>query len=146
MASYSRLELLKKFKKEMSLWRSRGETHHGMDTTHIQMASVDEMMSAFGYVPRRLPNYHLVKDGRFGYVLAFPRSQGDRRYVFMSLENAVRMHNGCLEFFSRNRAASLYGSISFARENRVVETVSLQRTKKGGLIAQTRWVKFIDGE
>lgn len=148
MASYSRTKLVEEFQEELYAYNLVRKPLASMakDTTHIQMASVDEMMSAFGYVPRRLPNYPDVKDGRFGYVLAFPGKRGDRRYTFMSFESAVRLHNNSLGFFSRNRASDLYKSIAFARSNRIVEKVALQRTNGGGLISQKQWIKFRDRE
>ncbi|AKJ73510.1 hypothetical protein SP40_69 [Salmonella phage 40] len=71
MASYSRIELINKFQKELEDWNTMSglRAEAAQDTTHIQMASVDEVMSAYGYAPRRLPNFPEVRDGRFGYYL-----------------------------------------------------------------------------
>lgn len=153
MASLSRLELSKKFRKEIEDFNAFSvfRAALGMDSTHIQMASVDEMMSAYGYVPRRVEKYPHITDGRFGYQLAFKARKGDRRATFMSLEQAVRMHNGELGFYTRSRASDLDNPIYFARQNRIVETVSLQRNKRwgndgSGLKSQTVWVKFLEDQ
>lgn len=150
MASLSRLELINKFRKEIEdFWSGDKKTYHGIDTTHIQMASLDEMMSAYGYVPRRLGRHPEVIDGRFGYELSSPQKR-DSRPRFMSFEDAIRMHNGTSSGFrttSRNNRRT--GKKVFARSNRIVENVSLQRNKKrgndcSGIKAQTRWVKFLE--
>lgn len=152
MASASRQELVAKFRKELAEWWENGESHHGKDTTHIQMASVDEMMSAYGYVPRRVARYPHITDGRFGYQLVKADKGYDSRMIFMSLEAAVRMHNGTTGGFRTLSSANRGKSRSaFARNNRIVETVSLQRNKRwgndaSGLKSQTRWVKFLEQE
>lgn len=148
MASLARLELVNKFRKELvDFWNGEERTHHGADTTHIQMASLDEMMSAYGYVPQRLAKYPKITDGRFGYIIAFP-AKG--RPMHLSLEAAVQMHNGSLV---RPRTVSLKqmkeNPATFARKNRIVETVSIQRDKRcgndgSGIKSQTRWVKFLE--
>lgn len=144
MASYSRLELVKKFRKEIEDWWKAGETHHGMDTTHIQMASLDEMMSAYGYVPRRLPNFPEVKDGRFGYQLAFPRCKKICRPFFISLQDAVSIHNG--NGYKGNPFRRLGDRMSFALQNRIVEQVAVQRDKslEGGIKSTKKWIKFYE--
>lgn len=151
MASFSRLELVNKFRKEIEDFNIfRGlRSEKGMDSTHIQMASVDEMMSAYGYIPRRVSKYPNITDGRFGYQLAFKARRGDRRSAFMSLADAVRMHNGELGFYTRSLARNLADPVHFARKNRIVETVSLQRDKRwgndgSGIKSQTTWVKFLE--
>ena len=151
MASLARLELVTKFRKELDDYNAFSDyrAEKNKDTTHIQMASVDEMMSAYGYVPRRLPNYPAITDGRFGYVLAHKLPAGDRRSKFMSFEAAVRMHNGEMGFYTTTRARYLSSPIAFARRNRIVETVGLQRNKRigndaSGLTSQIRWVKFLE--
>lgn len=142
MASYARLELVNKFRKEIENWNSA----HPMDTTHIQMASLDEMMSAYGYVPRRLPEFPEVKDGRFGYVLAFPSSAKICRPTFLSLENAVSIHNG--NGYLGNPFRRLGDRMCFALRNRIVEQVAVQRDKslEGGIKSTKRWIKFCGEE
>lgn len=141
MASYSRLELVNKFKKEIADWESCKETHHGMDSTHIQMASVDEMMSAYGYTPRRLPNFPEVTDGRFGYYLVDPSCKAVLRPLFMSLRDAVIIHNG--NGYKGNPFRRLGDRMSFALRNRIVVQVGIQYNKKEGvLVTSKRWVKF----
>lgn len=144
MASYSRLELVKKFRKEIEDWWKAGESNHGMDTTHIQMASLDEMMSAYGYVPRRLPNFPEVKDGRFGYQLAFPCSKKICRPLFMSLQEAVSIHNG--NGYRGNPFRRLSDRMSFALRNCIVEQVAIQRDKSvpGGIKSTKKWIKFCE--
>ena len=151
MASLARLELVTKYRKELDDYNAFSEyrAEKNKDTTHIQMASVDEMMSAYGYVPRRVSNYPKITDGRFGYVLAFKLPKGDRRSKFMSFEAAIRMHNGELGFYTTTRARYLASPVVFARQNRIVETVALQRNKRigndrSGLTSQIRWVKFLE--
>ena len=151
MASYSRQELVNKYKKRFEdFWKeNRSEYCGGIDSTEVQMASVDEMMSAYGYVPRRIQQYPKIRDGRFGYVLAFPVK--DSRSKFMTLEAAVSMHNGILHSaYTSTMQRRLSGKICFARKNRVVEKVSLQRNKKSGnrvgLKSQTKFVKFLEEE
>lgn len=148
MASLARLELVNKFRKELEeFWNGDKKTYHGADTTHIQMASLDEMMSAYGYVPRRLAKYPEITDGRFGYSLAFPAKD---RPLHLSLEAAVQLHNGSMprpRTVSRKQMEE--SPAVFARKNRIVETVSLQRNKRwgndgSGIKTQTRWVKFLE--
>lgn len=141
MASYARLELVNKFRKEIEDWWKAGETNHGMDTTHIQMASLDEMMSAYGYVPRRLPNFPEIRDGRFGYQLAFPPSKICRP-LFMSLQEAVSIHNG--NGYKGNAFRRLGDRMSFALRNRIVTQVAIQRDKSvpGGIKSTKKWIKF----
>lgn len=151
MASLSRLALVNKFRKEIEDFNafSSLRSEKSMDTTHIQMASLDEMMSAYGYVPRRLERHPEVTDGRFGYELAFPQKR-DSRPRFMSFEDAIRMHNGTiLGFRTLSRIKKSGSKMAFARRNRIVENVSLQRNKKwgndaSGIKSQTRWVKFLE--
>lgn len=141
MASYTRLELVNKFRKEIENWNST----HPMDTTHIQMSSLDEMMSAYGYVPRRLPNFPEVKDGRFGYQLAFPCCKKVCRPLFMSLQEAVSIHNG--NGYKGNPFRRLGDRMSFALHNRIVQQVAIQYNKsKRNLTTSKRWVKFLEEE
>ncbi len=145
MALLARKELLDKFKKELSEWTS----NHPMDTTHIQMASLDEMMAAYGYVPRRVFNYPAVKDGRFGYEKAFRSKKSHTlRPAYISLEDAVRLHNGHFELYSKKYLQKVKDMIEFAHSVRIVETVSIQREKGrgcgNGIKSQTRWIKFLE--
>lgn len=146
MASYARLELVNKFRKEIEDWWKAGETHHGMDTTHIQMASLDEMMSAYGYVPRRLPNYPEVRDGRFGYYLVDKSYENKMRPFFLSLQDAVSIHNG--NGYKGNPFRRLGDRMSFALRNRIVDQVAVQRDKslEGGIKSTKKWIKFCDRE
>lgn len=141
MASYSKSELLKKFKAELKGWWDNKESHHGKDTTHIQMASVDEMMAALGYAPRLLPNYPEVKDGRFGYY----RVWGSEKHPLnLSFEDAVSLHNNCV---CKARVLAP-DAISFALRSKIVQQVAVQRLKgkgeKGQIKSQKRWIKFED--
>lgn len=144
MASFARLELVKKFRKELEGWWESGETNHGMDTTHIQMASLDEMMSAYGYVPRRLPNFPEVRDGRFGYYLVDKSYENKMRPFFMSLEEAVSIHNG--NGYKGNAFRRLGDRMSFALNNRIVKQVAVQRDKRfeGGIKSQKKWIRFCE--
>lgn len=136
MASLARLELVKKFRKEIEDWSKAGETNHGMDTTHIQMASLDEMMSAYGYAPRRVPSHPEVTDGRFGYYRVVSGYPSSKRPAFLSLQVAVSIHNG-------NGFFRLGDRMSFALRNRIVEQVGIQyRKSTGELISSKVWVKF----
>lgn len=145
MALLARKELMDNFKKEISEWKH----NQPMDTTHIQMASLDEMMAALGYVPRRVFGYVEIKDGRFGYEKAF-RSKKSHilRPDYISLENAVRLHNGHFELYGKNNMEKVNGMVEFSRSVRIVEKVSVQRLKGGGIYknikSQTRWVKFLE--
>lgn len=143
MASLSRLELVNKFRKQLGDWNSMAEyrSEKAMDTTHIQMASVDEMMAAYGYVPRRLSNFPEVFDGRFGYQLAV-HSETFSRTQFISLEDAVSLHNG--NGYKGNPFRRMNDRMSFALSNRIVEQVGIQRDKwlEGGVKSTKRWVKF----
>lgn len=141
MTLLSRDNLINKFRKEIEDWWKAGETNHGMDTTHIQMASVDEVMAAYGYVPRRLPQYPDITDGRFGYVLAFPSGS---KAKFMSLEDAVSFHNG--NVYGGNPFRRIPKDVMFALTNRLVDQVGIQRDKslKGGIKSTKRWIKFCD--
>lgn len=149
MASLARLELVNKFRKELEDFNafSALRAENSMDTTHIQMASLDEMMSAYGYVPRRLAKYPNINDGRFGYMLAFP-AKG--RPLHLSLEAAVQLHNGSMvRPHTVSRKQMEENPAVFARKNRIVETVSIQRNKRwgndgSGIKSQTRWVKFLE--
>ena len=146
MASLTRLELLKKFRKELEDFNafSSLRAENSMDTTHIQMASLDEMMSAYGYVPRRLPNFPEVRDGRFGYQLAFPNSKKVCRPIFISLQEAVTIHNG--NGYKGNPFRRLGDRMSFALQNRIVEQVAVQRDKslEGGIKSTKKWIKFYE--
>ena len=146
MASYSRLELVEKFRKELEVWNQWQvpRSEKAMDTTHIQMASLDEMMSAYGYVPRRLSNFPEVKDGRFGYQLAFPRCKKICRPFFISLQDAVSIHNG--NGYKGNPFRRLGDRMSFALQNRLVEHVAVQRDKsfEGGIKSTKKWIKFYE--
>lgn len=143
MASFARRELTDKFRKELEIWNQWHvpRSERAMDTTHIQMASLDEMMSAYGYVPRRLPNFPEVKDGRFGYQLAFPPSKICRP-LFMSLQEAVSIHNG--NGYKGNPFRRLGDRMSFALRNRIVTQVAIQRDKSvpGGIKSTKKWIKF----
>lgn len=144
----SRQQLVDTYKKRFAeYWSepSRKPYHEGMDTTDLQIASVDEMMAAYGYVPRRVPSHPTVRDGRFGYMLAFPVK--DSRAKFMSLEDAVSMHNGVISSaFSTTMQKKFSHYISKAREYRIVEIVSVQRVKGGCLKSQTQAIKFLEEE
>ena len=146
MASYSRLELVEKFRKELEVWNQWQvpRSEKAMDTTHIQMASLDEMMSAYGYVPRRLSNFPEVKDGRFGYQLAFPRCKKICRPFFISLQDAVSIHNG--NGYKGNPFRRLGDRMSFALQNRIVEQVAVKRDKslEGGIKSTKEWIKFYE--
>lgn len=131
MASYSRLELLRKFRKELEAHTASTPA----DTLHIQLASVDEFMSVLGFVPRRLPNYPDVKDGRFGYYHT-------ELSKYFSFEDAVSLHNG--NFYRSNPFRRISERMWLALSNRIVEQVSLQRTKRGVLVTQKKWVKFCE--
>lgn len=144
MASYSRIELINKYRKELEDWKTMSglRADAAKDTTHIQMASVDEVMSAYGYVPRRLPQYPNITDGRFGYVLAFPSR---RKPKFMSLEDAVSFHNG--NVYGGNPFRRIPEDVMFALKNRIVDQVAVQRDKKwgndgSGLKSQKKWIRF----
>uniref|UniRef100_A0AAU8GHN1 DUF7390 domain-containing protein n=1 Tax=Salmonella phage vB_SEnST11_KE23 TaxID=3161174 RepID=A0AAU8GHN1_9CAUD len=144
MASYSRNELVNKFRKELEDWNnspSQWQTSP-KDTTHIQMASLDEVMSAYGYAPRRLPNFQEVRDGRFGYYLVDRSYKNKMRPVFLSLQDAVIIHNG--NGYRGNPFRRLGGSMSFALQNRIVEQVAIQRDKslEGGIKSTKKWIKF----
>lgn len=143
MASLSRLELSKKYRKEIEDWWENGESHHGMDTTHIQMASLDEMMSAYGYVPRRLSNFPEVTDGRFGYSRTFP-SKWENEPLFLSLQDAVTLHNQ--GFLWGNPFRQIGDRQSFALRNRIVVQVAVQRDKslEGGIKSTKKWIKFYE--
>lgn len=146
--SNSRQQMVEFYKKLFAeYWadKSRKPYHQGLDTTELQIASVDEMMAAYGYVPRRVASHPDVRDGRFGYTLAFPIK--DSRAKFLSLEDAVSMHNGVISSaFSTTMQRKLSHYISKAREYRIVEIVSVQRIKGGGLKSQTQSVKFLEEE
>lgn len=107
------------------------------------MASVDEMMSAFGYVPRRLPNFPHITDGRFGYTRAFDNDITSLP-TNISLEEAVHLHNA--GDYRGNPLRRMSNRMCFALTNRIVEQVSLQRVKGDGrsgmLTSQKKWVKF----
>lgn len=143
MASYSRNELVNKFQKELEDWNNApaaSALKAPKDTTHIQMASLDEMMSAYGYVPRRVPQYPNITDGRFGY-------QSLSGNDFISLEDAVSYHNNAI--FRGNPFRKIPDRLSFALQNRIVEQVSVQRDKSryaggSGIKSQKLWVKFYD--
>ncbi|MCC3722113.1 hypothetical protein [Staphylococcus haemolyticus] len=148
MASFSRLELAKKFRKEIEDWNSMSglRAEKAMDTVHIQMASLDEMMSAFGYVPRRLPEYPNITDGRFGYVRAF-NNDITSLPVNISLEDAVHMHNA--GDYRGNPLRRMSNRMAFALTNRIVQQVAIQRDKKwgndgSGIKSQKKWVEFCD--
>lgn len=144
MASYSRLELVEKFRKELEDWWKTGETNHEMDTTHIQMASLDEMMSAYGYVPRRLPNFPEFHDGRFGYYLSDRSCKNSMYPTFISLQDAVSIHNG--NGYKGNPFRRLGDRMSFALQSRIVEQVAVQRDKslEGGIKSTKKWIKFYE--
>lgn len=138
MASYARLELVNKFRKEIEDW----DSSQPMDTTHIQMASLDEMMSAYGYVPRLLPNFPEIRDGRFGYYLVDKAYENKMRPLFMSLQDAVIIHNG--NGWRGNPFRRLGDRMSFALRNRIVTQVAIQRDKSvlGGIKSTKKWIKF----
>lgn len=138
MASFARLELADKFRKEIEGW----DSPQPMDTTHIQMASLDEMMSAYGYVPRRLPSFPEVRDGRFGYYLVDKSYENKMRPFFMSLQDAVSIHNG--NGYKGNPFRRLDDRMSFALRNRIVVQVAIQRDKslEGGIKSTKKWIKF----
>lgn len=144
MASYARLELVDKFRKEIEVWNQwqAPRSEKAMDTTHIQMASLDEVMSAYGYVPRRLPNFPEVRDGRFGYYLVDKSYENKMRPLFLSLQDAVIIHNG--NGWRGNPFRRLDDRMSFALRNRIVELVAIQRDKslQGGIKSTKRWIKF----
>lgn len=146
MASYSRLELVEKFRKELEDFNafSALRAENSMDTTHIQMASLDEMMSAYGYVPRRLPNFPEIYDGRFGYYLSDKSCKNRMHPSFISLQDAVSIHNG--NGYKGNPFRRLGDRMSFALQNRIVEQVAVQRDKslEGGIKSTKKWIKFYE--
>jgi len=85
-----------------------------------------------------------VKDGRFGYQNIY--RNGEQK--FLSLEEAVSLHNGYAVMRNHYRTDPMFnnGSLSLALQTRLVDNASVQKTRDGSLVAQNRYVKFVEDE
>lgn len=143
MVSLVREELIKKFKERLE---SSPCDRFGKPSLDIQMASLDLMMGAMGYVPRRLPSHPEITDGRFGYYKAhFAGKKVNKRLPnFTSLRDAISLHNG--SHWLGNPFRRLDDRQVFALKQRIVETVRIQKLRGGAITSCSpyNFVKFVD--
>lgn len=105
------------------------------DTSKIQLSSVVLFMEQLGYT-------YLMPTKSFESGLWINRG---RQYI--SLNTAVRLHNGLYNENHQRYFDPPFDNIpnewfAAAKRNKIVQTVSLQNSRKKGIIVQKLWVRF----